>query len=274
MVTIIIVSYNSAAVMRRCQHELLSSGRFRVIVVDNASADGSAEQLKADYPAIEVIALDRNIGYGRGANVGLREVTTPYGFLVNPDLFVTPDDIDRLLQAAREHAGEATVFAPAVKEKDHLCQGLLSREWVIGAAMLFDMALLEKVGLFDENIFLFYEEKDLCFRIRAQGGNILLVSDLYLEHLKGQACKPSDFVVHLKNWHVGWSSFYYLSKHDLQHGKHHPANILLRYSIKAFLSRDSDKRKRFRARLQGIRAFLRGEPAFLENGQPQAAGAD
>lgn len=274
MVTIIIVSYNSAEVISRCQHQLLSSGQYRIIVVDNASKDGSAETLKEKYPDVELISLPINIGYGRAANRGLQQVETPFALLLNPDLFVTPVDIQKLLEVARAHQGEATIFAPAVKEKDYLKKGLVARDWVIGAAMLFDMKLLNPVGLFDENIFLFYEEKDLCYRVRSSGGQILLDSNLYMEHLKGQACSPNSAVDDLKNWHVGWSSFYYLSKHNLQQGKHRPGVLIARYILKAFLSRDPSKRKKFQARLKGIKAFLKGEKAFLETGYPRALRGD
>lgn len=271
MITIIIVSYNSCDVMQKCQDELLASNRFRIIVVDNASADNSGARLKDLYPHIEVVTLPQNIGYGRATNVALDMVDTPYAFLINPDLYVTPEDIDNLLKTAKKHEGDATVIAPAVKESDYTQSGMVEKEWVIGAAMLFDMGLLKKVGFFDENYFLFYEEKDLCYRIKQGGGKILLDSDLFFKHLKGQACEPSKKVTYLKNWHIGWSSFYYLSKFDLQFGKHRPDVLLARYYMKAYVSKDAETRFKFKARIAGIQAFLKDEKAFLDNGTPQAS---
>lgn len=269
MLTIIIVSYNSAQTVMRCQSELLASARYPVIVVDNASSDGSADVLEKHFPDVRVMRMSQNLGYGRAANRGLAEVKTPYAFLLNPDLEATVVDVQAMLDFADRHADEASLFAPAVVSKDHQQCGAINREWVIGAAMFFKMANFEKVGFFDENIFLFSEETDLCRRLVVGGHKILLNTDVYLNHLKGQSSTPNPKIDALKNWHRGWSKMYYLHKHGLIMGWLSPRLMYLKYIFKALVAISGVKRNQYAARATGMQAYLRGEQAFWANGKGQ-----
>lgn len=269
MLTIIIVSYNSAQTLVQCQSELLSSTSFPVVVADNASSDSSAEMLEARFPAIRVMRMEQNIGYGRAANRALAEIKTPYAFLLNPDLQADVASVQAMLDFAVRHSEVASLFAPAVVAKDHQRCGAISREWVIGAAMFFKMADFEKLGFFDENIFLFSEETDLCKRLVTSGHKILLNSDVYIHHLKGQSSTPNPKVEALKNWHRGWSKMYYLKKHGLTTGWLSPRRIFLRYALKSLLASSRTKRRQYAERSAGILACERGEKAFLSCGRAQ-----
>lgn len=269
MLTIVIVSFNSAATLQRCQHELLASGGFPVIVVDNASRDGSADSLERLYPAVQVMRMGQNEGYGRAANRALQEVTTPFAFLLNPDMQADTAGVQAMLDFAQQHQAEASLFAPAVVETDYLQQGAVQRSWLIGAALLFKLDAFKDLGFFDENIFLFSEETDLCQRLLKQGHKILLNTDLYIHHLLGQSALPNPKVDALKDWHFGWSKLYYLHKHGLISGWWAPRWLWLQYRLKAGLATKPVKRNMYRARAAGMQAYLRGEGAFLSNGRGQ-----
>lgn len=267
MITLLIVSFNSASTLMRCQGELLASGRFPVIVIDNASTDGSADRIADAYPAVRVLRMERNLGYGRAANRGLAEVDTPYAFLLNPDLEVTADGVQAMLDFAQTHAAEASLFAPAVVERDARHEGAMPREWIIGAAMLFKLKDFDEVGFFDENIFLFYEETDLCRRLRQRGQRILLNTDVHMHHLGGQSSRPNPKVEALKNWHRGWSYLYYLRKHGLIQGWWAPRRLYLRYVLKALLATNPAKRALYQCRASGVRACLANIPAYTADGR-------
>jgi GT2 family glycosyltransferase len=269
MLTVVIVSYNSATILERCMDELLLSGAFQIIIVDNNSPDGSADVLRNRYPKTTVVSLNQNIGYGRAANIGIHQADTPYIFLLNPDLCVGLTEITAFMNWIEREKPDAALYAPAVKTRDFLKQGAVAREWVIGAAMLFDMERMKHIGFFDENIFLFYEEKDLCYRIRAAHEKILLCSDFYFKHLKGKGSPHDERIETIKNWHVGWSSIYFLKKHTLDTGKHCIPLLISKYLVKSVFSWSPLKRKKFRVRLTGMKACLQGENAFLPDGTPQ-----
>lgn len=269
MITIFTISYNSAAVIQQCMDDLMRSQKYRIIVVDNASRDGSVKTLRESYPHVEIVELTQNIGYGRAANVALKQISTPYALLINPDLLVSVEDVDKLLMIAEQYKDKAALIGPAVKEEDYLQQGMVEREWIIGAAMLFSMKKLAKIGYFDEEIFLFYEEKDICKRFLDTGEKIYLNSDLYIEHLGGQSSKPNLAIEYMKNWHVGWSSAYFFKKHNLDSGRRSALALLARHFIKAFFSLNAAKRSKFKPRLIGVLAHLKGQRAFLSDGTPQ-----
>lgn len=264
-VTLIIVSFNSAEVIDKCLGETINNSDHPVIIVDNASSDNSAEFLSIAYPLAQLIPLNTNLGYGRAANAALEKVTTTYALLLNPDVIISSAQITQLVQTAA-NLSDGAIFAPAVKGRDNSDQGTVEKPWVLGAAMLLKTASVKQAGLFDENIFLFYEEKDLCQRILNQGEKIYLLSDICIEHLKGKSSGPSDSIEHMKNWHVGWSSMYFFNKHHLNRGKRSAVRIMLKYFIKTHFSRDTKQRRKFASRLQGVRAFQRGENAFNKQG--------
>jgi N-acetylglucosaminyl-diphospho-decaprenol L-rhamnosyltransferase len=265
-VTLIIISYNSYTIIKQCQDALLKSAQYPVLIIDNASPDGSAELLKAEYPTVEVVALPENIGYGRAANVGIRMTKTPYAFLLNPDLCATPEIIGQMMDTALKNKGRAAIFSPAVNPVNFTKNGLEERKWISGSAMLFDLDEMQDIGFFDENIFLFSEESDLCYRTLKADKKILHNSDLYINHLKGQACPSSPAITALKGWHFGWSRAYFRAKHHLDHGKESPCRQIRNYQYKARVSFDKNKRLKFKSRAAGTKAFLAGEPAFDSTG--------
>ena len=269
MLTLIIVSFNSFRTIQECLKEILSSDKYEVIIVDNASTDDTLDQLKIQFPKVKVLGLTQNIGYGRAANRALNLVETDYALLLNPDMKADIDSIVALESRMSMLGGNVALLAPAVTNKDYQKCGLLAKDWVIGAAMFFNMSAMRKVGLFDENIFLFSEESDLCYRMKAAGMDIYLDSDIYIEHLYKQSSTPSLAVDYLKDWHFGWSRMYFLDKHDMAVGKRGPWKTLLKYGIKMLVSTNSIKRMSYRAKFLGTLAFVRGEKAFLEDGNAQ-----
>ena len=269
LLTITIVTYNSFDVVCNCLDELLSSGQFKIIVVDNASTDSTGQKLLQQYPDIRLIQSDINLGYGRAANRAIAVADTPYLFLINPDLKATTATVKALLDHMREADDKTVLMAPAVFESDHTRSGPVETDWVIGAAMLFHLERLKPVGAFDENIFLFSEENDLCLRIRKAGLKILLDTDIYIEHLYRQSSAPNQAVDDLKDWHKAWSSMYFHTKHGLTVGKRNPKRMLIVYGIKYLLAAKTKKRALYKARYKGTLAFIKGEAAFKEDGTPR-----
>lgn len=269
--TVIIVSYNSFSALVNCMDEWLKNPGCRILVIDNASSDDSARKISERYPGVEVIAAASNLGYGRGANRGLAEVQTSYALLLNPDINASVQDACCLVESADRMAGEFAVLAPAVTERDFAQQGLQSRQWVIGAAMLFNMEMMAQVGFFDENIFLFSEETDLCRRVVSAGLPIYLDSDIYLRHLLKQSSTPSPAIEHLKNWHMGWSRMYYRRKHGLNVGKKAEWRVLASYWVRSLTSTNPEKRAAHRARFEGSLAFMKGLAAYTLDGKPRQA---
>ncbi len=269
MLSIVIVSFNSASVIKACQHEVLVSARFPIIIVDNASTDGSADELSRAYPTAQLIRMPYNQGYGRAANAGLAEVKTPYAFLLNPDMKVTVLGVEAMLAFACQHRDGAVLFAPAVAESDFVGKGAVRRDWLIGAALLFRMDAFLGSDFFDPNIFLFFEETDLCRRLCVANQGLLLNTDIYLHHQLGQSVAPNPRINSLKDWHFGWSRLYFLYKHNLLRGRLAGWRLSVQILLKAAIAMRSVKRSMYLNRAKGMIAYMRGEAAFMPNGRAQ-----
>lgn len=269
--TLIIVSFNSAKVIDQCQSQLLDAATYPVLVIDNASPDQSAIKLKNRYPEIEVIPMQQNIGYGRAANVGLRKTQTRFALLLNPDLFVSVDEIQKILDYARKDEDNTAIWGPATK-RSLIAEGPpVNVDWISGSAMLFNIEKIKQVGLFDENIFLFSEETDLCERTIAAGHGIKLCPDVFFDHLVGQASPFDPKVEYMKWWHFGWSQCYRMTKNGHCTVFRNPRRKHLSYRLHSLISISQRKRMKWKAKADGASAFLKGIKAFDRVGHPRTS---
>jgi N-acetylglucosaminyl-diphospho-decaprenol L-rhamnosyltransferase len=201
----VIVSYNVRDLLLQCIASLRADGIEHIVVVDNASSDGSADAARA--AEVEVVALDANLGFGSGANRGVARTDTPYVVVCNPDLEVEPGankaltevlDGDRtvalvaprietpdgrLYPSARtfpdmvDAAGHAFLhfvwrdnpFSRRYKmlDWDHSTAGDV--DWVAGTYFMARRTAWDAVGGFDEDFFMYLEDVDLCWRLRDAG---------------------------------------------------------------------------------------------------------
>lgn len=282
--TAIVVSHDSAGVLGACLASLATEG-VPALVVDNASLDGSREV--ARQSGAQVTANARNEGFGRAMNIGVAAATTPYVLLVNPDLTFDRGAVDALLAAARLYP-DAGLLAPRLVEPDgrhffamrsalspylHNARG---RKWAIegdccapflsGACLLAPRDLLLALGGFDEEIFLFYEDDDLCARVAAHGRALVHVDGAVARHLRGQSSSPRPGRAFKVRYHMAWSRLYVARKW----GRHEsPWPWIARSAVKlalAALVRNRKRMERHAGTLAGARDFLRGERAIVREG--------
>lgn len=229
-VTILVVTYES----RHCLEGLspLLSACPQVVVVDNASRDGTAQQAQALWPHARVQVMPRNKGFGAANNAGLSEISTPLVLLLNPDCRI---DLSALLTLVRvaEKFPEAAIFAPQLTGKHGRRD--LSYRWprwtwpprgpgadgpacvgfVSGAAMLWQLDAFRGVGYFDEDFFLYYEDDDLCMRLFQAKRPIILVPESTAVH-EGRRSVSGHFRIrseHLRGYWHARSKLTFLQKH-------------------------------------------------------------
>jgi GT2 family glycosyltransferase len=283
-ITAIIVSFNSAAVLAGCVAALASEG-VRALVVDNASADDSVAV--AERAGAGVIRAPRNEGYGRGNNLGLRAATTRYVLVCNPDLTVGAGAIAALLAAA-ERFPDAGLWAPLVVEPSgrrfvqprsllspaHLNaarevlvpDGPASIPFVSGACFLAERETLLALGGFDPEIFLFYEDDDLCRRLMDAGRAPLIAPAAVVTHLRGRSSTPTRASRYKVRWHSAWSEGYVRGKYGLPRAS---LTKLLwsatRAALNAVVLRFDDV-ARYGGSAAGALAHLRGRRALEREG--------
>ncbi|HRZ13356.1 MAG TPA: glycosyltransferase family 2 protein [Kiritimatiellia bacterium] len=175
------------------------------VVVDNGSADGSADRLAAAFPEAVILRAGRNLGFGAGNNLAIRralEAGADYVWLINNDARPAPDALDALARAA-EAAPRAGAVGAAIYHEDrpNALQawggGTVARwlgwarlatrpgapvEYITGTSMLLRCAALREAGLFDERFFLYWEDAELCARLRRAGWEMAVAGEAKVWH--------------------------------------------------------------------------------------------
>jgi GT2 family glycosyltransferase len=233
-VTAVIVTYDSAAVLPACLEALQSEG-VTAVVVDNASDDDSASI--AERAGARVLRNPRNEGFGRAMNTGVRAATTPFCLLTNPDLTYQPGAVEALLDAAGRWP-DAGLLAPRIVEPDgrffwqarsllspylhnpggrlSLPEGDCCAPFLSGASLLVRRELFLSLGGFDEAIFLFYEDDDLCRRVADAGHALVHVHRAEARHVRGGSSAPAPGRIFRARWHMAWSRAYVARKWGLR----------------------------------------------------------
>ncbi len=225
-VDVIIVTYESSRHVAGAIAGLKASDEVgRVIVVDNASSDGSAEAARRAGADV-VRQNDHNVGFARAVDIGLRDVRGDFVLLHNPDARIAPAALSRLRATLKREPG-AAIVAPLLRHDGYLSTGagrsatvvrrvglcipLVGRaprfrpeyappadkwavarvvdvDYVFGAAMLLDRAFFATVGGLDERFFLFAEDEDICRRAHAAGRRVILDGGAVADHIGGASC--------------------------------------------------------------------------------------
>ena len=219
--TVSIVSYNSRDVLGECLKSLPEGIQVRVF--DNASSDGSVAFLRDQFPDVKVIASAVNMGFGRGHNANLDRITTPFALILNPDCFLNQQAISEMASIIRNHpkvalvgpGAEGTVSASSERYRDY-GPGIVNPhhvEQLSGHCVMVRISAFADSGFFDPNLFLFYEDTDLCMKARLLGHVLVLAPQTEVRHLIGQSTPKSWKTTLRRDYHLGWSEAYYRCKY-------------------------------------------------------------
>lgn len=233
--SIIIVNFNVKAFLQNCLlsvRKALEKIPSEIIVVDNASDDGSVEIIKKNFPDVKIIELSENLGFSKANNIGLKIAKGEYICLLNPDTIVEEDTLNTMIRFMESHP-EAGMAGCKILNPDGTfqlaCRRSFPTPWVaftkiFGLSALFPKSKLfarynltyldenqtyevdaisgsfmflrkdvyEKVGGLDESFFMYGEDLDWCFRIKKAGFKIYYVHSTKIIHFKGESTKRSN----------------------------------------------------------------------------------
>lgn len=273
-ITIVFITHNSGHLL---DSMLGGLDGYDVVIFDNASTDGTVSLVQENYPDVRLIDSPINHGYGRAANNAFRQTNTPYALLLNPDVVIKREHVDALVKTTRRLGDDWLFVAPntgafTVPYNSGEGSPLPRVSFAEGCALLINLRQHWALGGFDENLFLFYEDTDLCQRAFKNGVKMYYAESVSLPHASGQSVTPDPGLIHLKRWHYQWSFLYYSKKHHfwLTYYLTVLKNILI-YPIKLlYLDGQSEKSKIYRCRRAATIAFINGKSAFNEGGVPFA----
>jgi len=235
-ISVIILNYNGKEFLRDCLISVLkqSYDNFNVILVDNHSSDGSLDFVRNNFPEVEVLALDKNYGFPKGHNIGikysLQKYDPDYFLLLNNDIKIVQEEtLKRLIEIAQNDkkagilgcklifpdgkaqcvGGKTTPLSRSLftwmEPAKEIPQEVYEVDIIIGAALFINTSVINKIGLFDEGFSPgLYEEIDYCIRTKRCSFLLKIVSSLEIIHYLGQSLKrqPSDYIswVNQKNY--------------------------------------------------------------------------
>jgi GT2 family glycosyltransferase len=208
---VVVLNWNGKDVTPRCLDSISGSAcpADQVVVVDNASSDGSAELVRSAYPHVAMIVNDSNLGFAEGSNVGIRfllECGFDLILLLNNDAVLDPDCLCELKRAAQAHpaaAYGATIRELSAPESLWYAGGSIraltldashgastddargaprSTDFITGCCLMFRADALRRIGLLDRDFFAYYEDVDWCLRAQAAGEKLLYVPAATLGH--------------------------------------------------------------------------------------------
>lgn len=211
LVTFVTVNYKTPHHIRHLLKGVEEAGftfSYEYLLVDNASGDETVAMVQEQHSWVKVIQSDKNLGYGGGNNLALKQAQGKYILLFNPDLTVFPGEVESWIEWMESRSDIAisgprilnpdgtdqescyrfpSIWTPvfrrtwlgrlplAQKAIEHYTMKEMDRgieqdvDWVLGAAMLIRREAMEKIGIFDERFFMYFEEADICRRAWSEG---------------------------------------------------------------------------------------------------------
>jgi GT2 family glycosyltransferase len=232
LISVIIVNYNGKNFLSDC---LISIFRqtyfpFEVIMVDNASDDGSVEYVHQNFPEVKIATQSTNRGFAGGTNAGILRAAGEFILTLNNDTIIASNFIDELAKTMQSDpsvglCASKMIFPDGKINSTAICISRSGAAWdrgmgepdngqydmqeeVFGAcagAALYRFSMLEEIGLFDEDFFLYMEDVDLAFRARLSGWKCIYVPTARVIHVHGGTAKTgSDLSVYYGNRNLLW----------------------------------------------------------------------
>jgi len=282
-VTFLIVTFKSYSVIHNCLQSIPKG--YPILVVENSSDENFKKELENSYKNLECILCYENLGYGKANNIGLRKAKTKYVFLLNPDTILKSDTLENI-QKTLKKIKNFSLLAPIVETNnkgiEFLNYGFFKNEtendfkyvrtfedffevdFVKGAAMFFNKDEFKDLIFFDENIFFYWEDTEICLRLKKNFKHIYVIRAAKIFHSGGKS--HDEDVNHemeiSKNWHLMWSQFYLRKKYTGTHNAYLKSfKDLVKSFLKFFILYFFNKKKSLyaKARFNGLIAAYHGK---------------
>jgi GT2 family glycosyltransferase len=278
LTTVLIITYKNEKTI----HKLLNkfSNHYKIIVVENSNNVVFKKELEKKYKNLTCILTYSNLGFSKACNIGLKKIKTKYALLLSSDIDINYLKIDKIEKVANK-INNFSIIAPNSKYTELYIKDnhdrlninkfnekidnklLEERESLPGFCLFFNVIDIKKIKYFDEKIFFYFEDLDLCKRIKKINKKIYLIKNIFVNHNSN----PSSTII-MREWNFYWGMFYYHQKH---YGYLRTAKLLLGKTIRFFILKNlnfffnKDKYLIYSARFDGLfNQFLNRESEFYK----------
>ncbi len=212
--TVVIVTFKSEDKIHSCLNSIPRN--IRTIIVENSSDENFKKKVEDKYSNVKCILSGANKGYAVANNIGLKLVQTRFALVLNPDATLGKDVVDSFFSIVKKNNDFWLLGPSSYQQVENLPETKEFKEVnnLKGFAIFLNMEKFENI-FFDENFFLYFEEIDLCTRVKKKGGKIYLNKNISIKH-EGAGSVNKVNVLELeknRNWHWMWSTFYYHKKY-------------------------------------------------------------
>lgn len=226
-VAVSIVSFNTRDLLENCLKNLMAqkTKNLNVWVLDNNSQDGSASMVEKEFPRVHLIKSDKNLGFAKGQNQILKKINDKYVLVLNPDTQFDENIIEKMVSFMERNRDCAIAsckitdfggklesnggdfpfglallswvfnleFFGKLPNFHRTDPGYFSRahevDWVGGTFMMMRTDILQKAGFFNEDFFMYFEDVEICYRIKSSGLKVMINPDVSLKHKSGSSSK-------------------------------------------------------------------------------------
>jgi len=285
--SIIIISYKSLTNLENCLKHL--GNKREILIIENSNEYKLKENIESKHKNCKVILNKENFGFGKASNIGIEKINTQFVLLLSTDILIKENQID-LIESEILKLNNS--FALASPLSDDLIDFIKNNNFdkflenkiidpnnnddstkvdlIKGCSLIINLKKFEKQKVFDENFFFFFEEIDLCRRVKNSKESIYILNKIKIIHYSGKGVDPKlqsnydDF----RNWNFYWSRFYYYKKHYgylFSFIKH--ISKLLRFFVNTirFYPFSKDEFKKNKSRFLGLSCSMIGINSKLSN---------
>ena len=283
-ITIIILIFEEELdIIFKC---LNSVKNFKITIIDNANNISRKEKILEKFKINKYVLNKKNLGFGKGNNIGIKNCDTKYLLILNPDCIIHENTI-LALQKTLEKYPDCFISTPTlVDENNNLTQnasafpevssikeiikidGDICCQSALGAVMFCRTDELKKIGMFDEKYFIFYEDDDLCKRVRLIKKSVIQIHNVRAVHQHGQgkSVKNSLKRLFIVNYNMTFSELYYFYKNNDHHEKYNRLKSkITKYTIKFFTTLLTFRINRSIIYISKILAFLKFKKFLKDN---------
>ena len=229
---------------------------FKIIIIDNAGNSKLKIEVESNFSIYKYILNKKNFGFTKAANQAIKLCDTEYILNINADCFIKEEDIMKLINSHQNYKNciiasptfydenfKLTYNAGCFDEKNYAKETLnlhgdVCVDKVLGSAILFKKKDIMELGLLDENFFMYYEDDDLCKKVRKKNGSVIQVFEAKAKHSHGQS-KVKNVLkrIYIRNYHFTYDELYYYFKINKHHGKYQNLKKkLLNYIVKMIIN--------------------------------------
>ena len=273
MFTIVIMSLHSRHHLTKFVEKI--DENIPIVIFENSQDYEIKEELEKKFKNVRFIIPEKNLGFAKGANLAISQVKTEYIFLNPADVFLSNECLNQLIECINEFSDFA-MLAPTYRDETIYRNYELYSSYpkldlkvakkfgikevdIIDGTFVIKKSEFNKIGFFDENIFIYFETWDLSRRITKAGKKMYVCDNIKFDHLGGQSHNPKfNYEATLsRNWHFNWARFYYFRKyHNYFYAFKKSLPVLLRSCLKSMKQKITGNKKEYNIHMAEVKGIL------------------